>query len=251
MTAGGLEAAFERARAFAAAAREGDPLERARLAQLLGEAPPEALLAVLPAADTPAAALRALALLAEAGALDRSAADPAVRAIEAAQRSDGAFAAGGAGEQAALVTTGIAAGLLARSAFARPAPLRRAGAWLSARWAPERVKDGDFGRLAAYAGWLANANPEIADAALQWCGREWERGFRSGRLGAAQAARVLLLADAPTLPGARLAPGEIAPALLAAQEGDGGWPAAGGGDRVAATAEALAALRHLARWRRP
>lgn len=250
MTAGGLAAAFDRARAFAAV-HEGDPLERVRVAQLLGDAPREALLAVLPAPHTLVAALRGLALLAEAGALGATAADAAVRAVEAAQRADGAFAADGAGDQAELVTTGIAAGLLARTAFARPASLRRAGAWLVARWRPEQVKDGDFGRLAAYTGWLANANPEIADAALQWCGREWERGFRSGRLDAAQAARVLLLADAPTLPGARLAPDEIASSLLATQAGDGGWPAPAGSDRVAATAEALAALRHLARWRRP
>jgi len=224
MTADGIEVALARARAFAASAHEGDPLERMRLAHALGDAARDALVAALPEPGSLATALRALALLAEARALAVAAADRAVRAVEAAQRADGAFTAEDSGEQAALVTTGIAAGLLARTAFARPAPLRRAGAWLTARWGPERVQDGDFGRLAGYACWLANANPELADAGLQWCGREWERGFRSGRLGAAQAARVLVLADAPTLPGARLAPPELVLSLLAGQAPDGGWP---------------------------
>jgi hypothetical protein len=247
----GVEAALARARAFASAARAQDqPLERLRLAHALGDAARDALVAALPAPDSLAAALRALALLAEARALAVAAAERAVRAVEAAQRVDGAWAAEAASEQAALVTTGVAAGLLARTAFARPAALRRAGAWLSARWGPERVQDGDFGRLAGYACWLANANPELADAGLQWCGREWERGFRSGRLDPAQAARVLVLADAPTLPGARLAAPELALSLLARQAPDGGWPGPGGASTVAATAEAVVALRHLTRGRR-
>lgn len=249
MTADGVEAARARARAFVAAAPAGDPLERARLALALGDAGREALLAALPAPDSLGAALRALVLLAEARGLDTPAAERAVRALEGLQRDDGAWGPEGAGEQAALVATGLAAGLLARTPFARPAPLRRAGAWLTARWAPERVKDGDLGRLVSYACWLANANPELADAGLQWCGREWERAVRAGRLDAAAAARVLVLADAPTLPGARLAPEELLLSLLAAQAPDGGWPTPAGGDRARATAEALVALRHLARWR--
>jgi hypothetical protein len=246
MTADGVEAALSRARAFAAAS-EGDALERARLAFALGDGSREALLAALPAPAALAPALRVLALLVEARAHQTQAADAAVRALEAAQREDGSWARDDGDEQAALVTTALAAGLLARTAFARPAPLRRAGDWLTARWGPERVQDGDYGRIAAYACWLANANPELADAGLQWCGREWERAFRSGRLDAAQAARVLVVADAPTLPGARLGPDEVLLSLLAAQAPDGGW---GAGDRMAATAEAVVALRHLARWHR-
>jgi hypothetical protein len=248
MTADGVEAALARARAFATATPEGDALGRARLAHALGDGSRDPLLAALPTPDALNSALRALALLVEARAHETRAADAAVRALEAAQREDGAWRGDEADEQATLVMTGLVAGLLARTAFARPAPLRRAGEWLTPRWGPERVQDGDFGRLAAYACWLANANPELADAGLQWCGREWERAFRTGRLDAAQAARVLVVADAPTLPGARLGPDEVLLSLLAAQAPDGGW---GAGDRVAATAEAVVALRHLARWHRP
>ena len=248
MTGAGVEAAFERARRFAAAASDGDAFERARLAAALGDAPRAALVAALPAPDSLPAALRALAALAEARALDAPEAEAAVSALERRQDADGAWSAEGGDENAALVVTGLAAGLLARTSFARTGPLQRAGRWLAARWGPERVQDGDFGRLAAWAGWLANANPAIADAGLQWCGREWERAFRTGRLDAARAARVLVVADAPTLPGARVAPSEIALSLLAAQATDGGWPTAGAGSRVAATADALVALRHLARF---
>jgi hypothetical protein len=187
-----------------------------------------------------------LALLAEARALGAREAALAVRALEEAQDEDGAwgsFAESPADEQPRLVLSGIVAGLLARTDCARPAPLRRAGAWLAARWGPERVQDGDFGRIAGYACWLANANPELADAGLQWCGREWERAFRSGRMDALQAARVLVLADAPTLPGARLGADEIVLSLLAAQGPEGGWPTGAG--RLEATAEAVVALRHL------
>jgi len=248
MTEAGVEAALERARRFAAAAGDDDALERVRLAGALGDAPRAALLAALPAPDSLAGALRTLAVLAEARALEAPAAEAAVRELEGRQEAGGAWAASGC-EGARLVVTGLAAGLLARTAFARTAPLQRAGRWLAERWGPERVQDGDFGRIAAYSCWLANANPALADAGLQWCGREWERGLRSGRLDAARAARVLVLADAPTLPGARVTSSELLLSLLAAQAPDGGWPTSGG-SRVAATAEALVALRHLARFAR-
>jgi hypothetical protein len=172
-----------------------------------------------------------------------------VRALEAAQGDDGAWTPAAGDGQATLVATALAAGLLARTDCARPAPLRRAGAWLTARWSPEQVQDGDFGRLAGFACWLANANPEIADAGLQWCGREWERGARTGRLAPLRAAQVLLLADAPTLPGARLGRDELVRSLLAAQRPDGGWPPDAATSPLAATVEALAALRHLTRRR--
>lgn len=247
MTGDGVDGALARARAFAATSA-GDALERARLALALGAGSRDALVAALPAPASLASALRGLALLVEARAHQTPAADAAVRALEAAQREDGSWVADDGDDDVALVTTGLVAGLLARTAFARPAPLRRAAEWLTARWGPERVQDGDYGRIAAWACWLANANPELADAGLQWCGREWERAFRTGRLDAARAARVLVVADAPTLPGARLGPDEVLLSLLAAQAPDGGW---GAGDRVAATAEAVVALRHLARWHRP
>ena len=72
---------------------------------------------------------------------------------------------------------------------------------------------------------------EDSDAILQWCGRELERGYRAGAFDAVRTARVLVDCDAPSLPGARLAAGELVAALLGEQAPDGGWPAAGGEQR--------------------
>ena len=58
---------------------------------------------------------------------------------------------------------------------------------------------------------------DVADEALQWCGRELERGFRIGAFDAVRVARVFVLCDAPALPGARLAAAEVREALLRAQ----------------------------------
>jgi hypothetical protein len=84
----------------------------------------------------------------------------------------------------------------------------------------------------------------VADEALQWCGRELERGFLNGAFGAVAVARVFGRCDALALPGARLRADEVARALLAAQREDGGFPGEGPPERVAC--EAALALRHLA-----
>jgi hypothetical protein len=113
------------------------------------------------------------------------------------------------------------------------------------RFAPERVQGLAWGPLAAYAATFANVAHESSDAILQWCGRELERGFRSGAFGAARTARVLLDCDAPSLPGARLSFAEIVEGLLREQASDGGWPAAAGASPVATTLDALAALSRI------
>jgi hypothetical protein len=225
----------------------GDPLARARAAVACDGAPWRVLSDVLPEPSDFAGALRALTVLAEAGALDGADAVRAVRWLEGAQQEDGAWEAG-SHEAGRLVATGLAAGLLARSASARAATLRRAGGYLAARWGPERVQGGDFGLLAGFCCFFANTPHELSDAGLQWCGREWERGFRAGSLDPVQAARVLVLADAPALPAARVGAQELVAALLAAQQPDGGWlaPEVAPERRVEAAVEAAVALRRLA-----
>ena len=70
---------------------------------------------------------------------------------------------------------------------------------------------------------------------------------RSGRLRSWQVARVLVLCDARTLPGARLAADEVSLSLAAEQSPDGGWLAADVEERVrvAVTVDAAVGLMRL------
>ena len=150
-------------------------------------------------------------------------------------------------ESARVVATAQIAGQLAKTLYARPTVLRAASAFLAAHWGPERVQSGDPIAIAAFAQWYANTDDELSDAALQWCGRELERGFRTGAIDALATARVFALCDAQALPGAQLGADEVVLSLAAAQAADGGFgpPAAPVAVRVAATLDALAALARL------
>jgi hypothetical protein len=250
--------ALARARAFVRA--HGDALARTRLETALGEAPPAALVEALRPLARPegafaagpaepgsfAGTFAALTWLDEARALDTAEATGAVAWLTAAQQPDGAWDPPGACAGGRLVATALTAALLARTPCARPAPRRRAAAFLAAHWAPERVAGGEFGALAGFARHWAHVDHELSDPALQWCGRELERGFREGRLDALQAARVLVLCDARSLPGSRLDADRVVHALAASQDEDGGWRA-GAPDplRVAATVEGALALARL------
>jgi len=271
----GAAEALAAARAFVA--RAGDALARLRLDVVLGVAPRTALRAALApfqrengafievdagsgAEDGSAArsssarpglapTFAALTWLAEANDLAAPAAERVVAWLGEVQEDDGGWTPPpGSCSDGRLVLCGLLSGLLARTAFARPATLRRAGVLLAARWAPEQVRGGDFGMLAAYAGFFANTEHELSDAGLQWCGRELERGLRSGRLDALQVSRVLVLCDASILPGSRLERAALVRALLDAGAADGGWLALGapGAARVEATVQAAVALRRLA-----
>jgi hypothetical protein len=136
--------------------------------------------------------------------------------------------------------------LLSRTPSARLSSLRRAAAFLGAHWSRERVQAGRFPAIAGYLAALATlpADLDVADEALQWCGRELERGFRTGRFDATAVATVFARCDAFALPGARLGADEVVRALLAAQDEDGSFPGEGTPER--ATCAAALALRHLA-----
>jgi len=246
----GAAEALAAARAFVA--RAGDALARLRLDVVLGVAPRTALRAALApfqrengafievdagsgAEDGSAArsssarpglapTFAALTWLAEANDLAAPAAERVVAWLGEVQEDDGGWTPPpGSCSDGRLVLCGLLSGLLARTAFARPATLRRAGVF-------------------------ANTEHELSDAGLQWCGRELERGLRSGRLDALQVSRVLVLCDASILPGSRLERAALVRALLDAGAADGGWLALGapGAARVEATVQAAVALRRLA-----
>lgn len=247
MTPEGVDPWLDRARRFVEA--RGAPLARLRLAVTLGDAPAARLrdaVAWRPESGV-GGALAAFATLEGREGLHGPAVERAVAWLEEAQHPDGGWSAARAADEAQrIAVTGLLAGFLEKTSCARAALFGRAGRFLAARWSPERVQ-GDFGVLAGYAHFFANGSHELADAGLQWCGRELERSVRGGRLRAWQAGRVLALCGAAALPGSRLEAREVALAMLGEQGPDGGWlsPATDAAVRVAVTVDAVAALARL------
>jgi hypothetical protein len=247
MSAGGQGDLVAQARGFVLAA--GDALQRARALALFDPNERRTVCALLGAIDDAASAATAMATLDAIGVRRGAEIERAVTILAAAQRDDGSWSQGGeTDEHARVATTARIAGHLAKTICARPQVLRAAGAFLAAHWGPERVQGGDPRAIAGLAQWYANTDDELSDAALQWCGRELERGFRTGAIDALDTARVFALCDAQALPGARLSADEVVLSLAAAQAPDGGFGA--GFDpiplRVEATLDALAALARLA-----
>lgn len=253
----------DRARALAAGfVREyGDPLERLRAGALVGERPAGDAVALLESAQTGEGAFDlpragggvagtrcALRVLDELRALGDASVERACAYLASRQERDGSWCEGpGAGEESRIACTGTLAGLLGKTRFARPALLDAAGSYLAARWSPERVRGPAWAVLGAYAHFFANVPHELGDEALQWCGRELERGFRSRGLDAVATARVFVDCDAHALPGARIDRAELVAALLVEQAADGGFGAAAHpAARVPPTLDALLALVRLA-----
>lgn len=232
-----------RASAFVVA--HGNVEQRARAAALFDATSRTALGGLLGPIDSDAAALSVLARFDAAGVHGGPAVERAVARLCAAQEPDGGWSCAPMLDRAAAAA--YIAGLLAKTAFARPSVLAAAGRLVAQSWAPERVEGGAAEAIAAYACFFSNFDHELSDAALQWCGRELERGFRSGAIGAVAVGRVFALCDAQALPGARLSADEVALSIAAALAEDGGILAsdADTGVRVETTLTALEALRRL------
>jgi hypothetical protein len=164
---------------------------------------------------------------------------------EASQRDDGSWGHPGASEDERIFLTGMLGGHFGKSRFARTGMLIAAGDFLAERFAPERVQNFAWRAISAYAHFFSNVPHEAADAVLQWTGRELERGFRTHHFDGVRTARVLLYADAPSLPGARLDAAEVVAAIRSEQAADGGWlrpEAPSRADRVLHSLDALTAL---------
>jgi hypothetical protein len=227
-------------RAAAYVEAHGDPLARARAGALIGRgAASDAIALLAPMSD--AASLReALATCDDLRALD----DPRVRAWAEAlardQADDGGFAPALPPETRRF-ETGMIAGLLARSRYARPELLPAAADFLAAQWSPDLVRGGSWHMIAAFAACFANVDHDASDAILQWCGRELGRAFVTRAFDAVRTARVLVSCDAHGLPGSQLAREDLVIALMTEQRVDGSFA-----DGVAATLDGLVALRRLA-----
>jgi len=186
--------------------------------------------------------LEALAILSDARQDDAPAAEAAVRFVESLQAEDGSFACGLADESAVVVVTGMAAGSLGRSRYARPEGLADAGAWLGTRFNPDLVEQG-HAECAAFAMYYSNAPDDLADEVLQWCGRALEKGFRSHAAESLAVMQVLLACQVGSLPGASFAPEELLERLLGEQAPDGGFAALEPGGPVARVASTTDAMR--------
>jgi hypothetical protein len=238
--------------------REGAPLERVFWDVLLRRESARSLLAALAETQAPdgslppwsaagppeplAATLAALTRLDALGLLDHPLGERAAGFVLAGQRPDGGWDEPGADEERRIALTGEAAGLLAKTPFARASALARAESFLAVHWSVERVQGPRYVPILAYVHALAHVPSELADEVLQWCGRELERGFRTHVFAGVEVARVFLRARARALPGCAIAASEVVATLLAAQAPDGGWPDA---PRVLATLEAAEGLLRL------
>lgn len=246
-----VSAAMQRAAAFIEAT--ADPLATACAHALVGREPASAVVARLrDRGPEPSlrGSLQVLGILDDLRSLDSTPAQRACEQLSAAQQRDGSWSArADASEDDRIVATGMAAGFLAKTPFVRRSVLTAAADYLAARWQPERVKGDDWEMNAAYFHCFALVLHEQADAILQWCGRELERGFRTGVYDAVRTARVFVLCKARALPGARLAAGELVARILEAQRDDGGFAAAQDDvarARIDRTLDALVALERLA-----
>ena len=193
--------------------------------------------------DSTAAGLERLDAL---GLMDHPLPEAAAGYLMSRQNEDGSFGAPGEDEDARIARTGRLAGLLAKTPFARPSVLGRAEAWLGERWSVDRVQGPAYAPILAYTHLLTQMQSEFADEALQWCGRELERGFRLQAFPPLATARVYLRARARSLPGATVDPGELVTALITQQADDGSFPPdEQAPSAVAATLEACEALLRL------
>jgi hypothetical protein len=194
--------------------------------------------------------LEALAVLADVRGLTTKATERAVEHLMRVQRKDGSWGHGGESDsEERLFATGMLAGYALRTPFVRPEVIEWAGRFLTELWSPERVEGGRLASIAAFAHFFANGGaPDLSDEALQWCGRELERGFRTHRFEAVETLRVLSYCDAQALPGATFDVVELLDRLLSEQAADGGFAALDPGGppgRVAPTIDALMAIRSL------
>lgn len=196
--------------------------------------------------------LEGLLIAADAKVFHADWVERAVRALEARQSEDGAFRVptngqGRSAEQAEIFWTGMVGGILGRTPVSKPSVLDAAGEFLATRFDPDEVENDGYTALLAYAHFFTNVAHDLADEALQWCGRALEKGFRSRQFDAVSTLRVLLTCDAQALPGATFDVTELLERLLEEQAGDGGFAELSAGGPEARTTQTLDAMLAIVR----
>jgi len=165
------------------------------------------------------------------------------------QRDDGSWEGDEPGHETDdMGCTGMLAGYLAKTPFVRERALRSAADYMAERWSPDRVKGDAWEVTAAYCHCFSLVRHESADAILQWCGRELQRGLVTGVYDAVRTARVYVWCRALALPGAPIRREELLERLVGEQSADGSFRLRDDDSRatvVGHTLDALVALLHL------
>jgi len=242
---------MQRAAAFIESA--GDEVAIGCARALIGAQPASAVVASLrnPGPEaSPGQLQRTLGIFDDLHCLNATPVERTCERLAALQQDDGCWSdRPSAAEDERIVATGMIAGYLAKTPFVRQSTLASAADYLADRWDPDRIKGAAWEANAAYFHCFALVHHEQADAILQWCGRELERGFLTGVYDAVRTARVFTLCKAHALPGSRLTAAELVARILDEQLDDGGYALAEDGSRrarVGQTLDALVALERLA-----
>lgn len=173
-----------------------------------------------------ASSLEVLAVLDDHGLLNDPLLNSWVQAVSKTQGADGLWGnEGDATEDSRVYLSGMLGAFLVKSHSVRIVVVDEALEALAKAWSTERVSAETWPLLAAYFHFLTLASHEIGDEALQWCGREFEKGMRGGVISALEAVRIFLFCEAYALPGISMDGGRLIPELLREQQKDGSFPA--------------------------
>lgn len=189
--------------------------------------------------------LEALVVLGDLDALYAAPVESVARYLEERQSASGAWGGDDLPLDDRIFLTGMLAGLLGRTRIVRPEVHLSAGEFMGAHWAPERVEDANWKAIVGFGIFYSHVGDDLSDEALQWVGRELERGYRGRRFDAAEVLRALMHCDAAAIPGATLTPFELLRQLLGEQSADGGFAQlapVGPAGRISPTLDAMRAI---------
>ena len=146
------------------------------------------------------------------------------------------------------VPTGMVAGLLGPTRVVRPEVLESAGEFLEGLFNLERVSALGWEALTAFGLFFTNVGHDLSDSALQWIGRELERGQHRRAWETVLTVRTLLHCQASAIAGANLDAFLLVTDLLGEQGADGGFAELTPGEnvlRVESTLDAMAGTIRL------
>jgi hypothetical protein len=194
--------------------------------------------------------LEALVILGDLDALHAEPIQAAAAHLERVQTPSGAWGPEDLVLDERLFLTGALGGLLGRTRIVRPSVHTGAGDFLGAHWSPDRVENANWQAIVGFGIFYSHVGDDLSDEALQWVGRELERGYRMRRFDAAQVLRALMHCDAAAIPGASLTPFELLRQLVGEQSSDGGFAQlapVGPAGRLSPTIDAMGAILKICR----